>query len=91
MTSTQFDAETSARLDAIRANPNPHAAGFIKRSIAWGKALDREAALDSAKSVFAVVGVGAAVAYMGTMPPYLVPLALALFGFAWYADYRRHF
>ena len=63
----------------------------IRRSIAWGRALDREAALDSVKSVFALVGVGATLAYMGTMPPYLVPFAFVLVAGAWYADYRRHF
>jgi len=63
----------------------------IKRGIAWGRSLDRAAAWDSARSVFALIGVGAVVAYMGTMPPYLVPLALAVMAGAWYADYRRHF
>jgi|HubBroStandDraft_4_1064222.scaffolds.fasta_scaffold158327_1 hypothetical protein len=63
----------------------------IKRGIAWGRSLDREAALDSARSVFALIGVGAVVAYMGTMPPFLVPLALVIMAGAWYADYRRHF
>lgn len=63
----------------------------IKRGIAWGRSLDREAALDSARSVFALIGVGAVVAYMGTMPPFLVPLALVIVAGAWYADYRRHF
>jgi hypothetical protein len=91
MTSTQFDAETTARLDAIRANPNPHPDKRYQRVLAWVRALDREAAIDSTKSVFAIVGVAAVIAYMGTMPPYLVPLGLALVGCAWYADYRRHF
>jgi len=63
----------------------------IKRSIAWGRALDREAALDSVKSVFALVGVGAVLAYMGTMPPYLVPVAGCVLTGAWWADYMRHF
>jgi hypothetical protein len=82
---------TDTVLDRIAANPNPRPDGRLRRGLAWVRALDRAAALDSARSVFAVVGVGAAVAYMGTMPPYLVPLALALFGATWYADYRRHF
>ena len=63
----------------------------IKRGIAWGRTLDREAAWDSARSVFALIGVGAVVAYMGTMPPYLVPFAIVVMAGAWYADYRRHF
>lgn len=63
----------------------------IKRGIAWGRAIDREAAFDSARSVFAMIGVGAVLAYMGTMPPYLVPFAVVIIAGAWYFDYLRHF
>lgn len=65
--------------------------GWAARSWAWGRNLDREAALDSVRNVFAFVGVGAVLAYMGTMPPYLVPGAVLLVAGAWYLDYRRHF
>jgi hypothetical protein len=78
-------------IDRIIANPNPHKLFWLSNVLYKLKSLDKDASIDSARNVFAVVGVGAAVAYMGTMPPYLVPVALVLFGFAFYADYRRHF
>ena len=87
-------------IDRIAANPNPRrnvvsrALGAIWRALPAQRtlaALDREAALDSARNVFAVLGVGAALAYMGTMPPYLVPVALVLVAGVWYVDYLRHF
>jgi len=69
----------------------PARPGPVRRFIAWGKALDREAALDSARNVLAIIGAGAVLAYMGTMPSYLVPVALGVFGGTWYLDYLRHF
>lgn len=85
-------------IDRIKANPNPRdermtwaVTRFVRRSIAWGRNLDRAAAVDSVKNVLAFIGVGAVLAYMGTMPPYLVPLATGIFGGAWYLDYVRHF
>jgi hypothetical protein len=87
-------------IDRIAANPNPRrnvvsrALGAIWRALPAQRtlaALDREAAVDSARNVFAVLGAGAALAYMGTMPPYLVPVALVLIAGVWYGDYLRHF
>ncbi len=63
----------------------------IKRAIARCRGIDREAAIDSVRSVFAMIGVGSVLAYMGTMPPYLVPVALVMIAGAWYFDYLRHF
>ena len=95
MTSAQFDHETAERLNRIATNPNPRlewaVTRFVRRSIAWGRNLDRAAAVDSGRNVLAFIGVGAVLAYMGTMPPYLVPLATGIFGGAWYLDYMRHF
>lgn len=55
------------------------------------RSLDRDAAIDSARTVLACIGGAAILAYMGTMPPVLVPLALVIVIGLWYADYLRHF
>jgi hypothetical protein len=62
----------------------------LRAFLAWRK-LDRAAAIDSAKNVFAVLGVGSVLADFSTMRLWLlVPGAVLLVG-AWYADYLRHF
>lgn len=65
--------------------------GFVARSVAWGKHLNREAAIDSARNVFAVVGVTSSMAYLSTMPWFWMPFSIAILAGAWYADYLRHF
>jgi hypothetical protein len=92
MTSGEFDLETANRLAAIRSNPNPRSwRGRIMASIAWGKKLDREAAMDSFRNVLAVIGAGAVLADFGTMRLWLAAPCLAAFVLTWYADYLRHF
>lgn len=98
MTSTQFDVETSDRLSRIIANPNPRVegpfrriAGSIRRCLAWGRSLDRSAAIDSLRNVLAVLGAGTILADFGTMRVWmLAPCTLVLVA-VWYADYLRHF
>jgi len=97
MTSTQFDIETAERLSRIKANPNPNYRPpcWLKRAVlaswAWGRSLNRDAAVDSARNVLAVLGVGTVLADFGTMRVWLLlPCAVALLG-TWYADYLRHF
>lgn len=76
-------------IDRIIANPNPRSS-WIKRSVAWGKSLNREAAIDSAKSVFAVLGVGTVLADFGTMRAWMLLPCAACFAGAWWGDYIRH-
>jgi hypothetical protein len=76
---------------AIITIPSESQASLLSRCASWYRTLDRAAAIDSARNVFAVLGVGAVFAYMGTMPPLLVPVGLAITAGAWYADYLRHF
>ena len=91
ITASQFDAETAARLERIAANPNPNRPNWLKRSWAWGRNLDRAAAIDSARNVLAVLGAGTVLADFGTMRAWLLLPCLALFVGVWYADYLRHF
>jgi hypothetical protein len=54
------------------------------------KSLNREAALDSARSILAVIGVGTILGDFLTMRwYYVVPAAFFAF-WVWYADYLRH-
>lgn len=68
----------------------PTMSARLRAFLAWRK-LDRAAAIDSAKNVFAILGVGSILADFATMKPLLlVPGAILLVG-VWYADYLRHF
>jgi hypothetical protein len=103
MTSTQFDSQLADRLERIQANPNPRGATWrckTARFITWGKrhrllvslaSLDRDAALDSARNVLAVLGVGTVLGDFATMRFWMAaPCVVIAFGI-WYADYLRHF
>lgn len=100
MTSAQFDVQTieqTQRLERIASNPNPAARNpwrvtrAWRASVAWGRRLDREAAIDSARNVFAVLGVGTVLGDFATMRYWMViPCAAVALG-VWYADYLRHF
>lgn len=61
-----------------------------KRSWSFFVTLNRDAALDSLRSVLSLIGFGAVLAYFGTMHLWLMLPALALFFAVWYADYIRH-
>lgn len=82
---------SNALVDRIAANPNPRSwRGRVLMSVAWGRALNREALVDSFRNVFAVLGVGTVLADFGTMRAWLVaPCVVCFFG-AVYADYLRH-
>jgi hypothetical protein len=64
-------------------------------SVAWGKrffqTLHREAALDSAKNVLAVVGVGTLLGDFAEMRAFFILGGLALLFLIWFIDYQRHF
>jgi hypothetical protein len=63
----------------------------VRALLAWRKDLDRAAAIDSARNVFAILGIGSVLADFATMRPlFLVPGAILLIA-VWYADYLRHF
>jgi hypothetical protein len=82
-------------IERISNNPNPRRGSFFPRwilaSIAWGRTLNRDAAIDSLKNVFAIVGVCAAVAMLDTMHLWMIPPALLMIAGCWYGDYIRHF
>jgi hypothetical protein len=88
---TQVDVGTSNPSQQVPANQKPLTMrARLRAFLAWRK-LDRAAAIDSAKNVFAVLGVGSVLADFATMRPWLlVPGAFLLVG-VWYADYLRHF
>jgi len=80
--------------ERISANPNPRSWRgrlHILFSWAWGKNFNREAALDSGKNVFAVLGVGSVLANLAVMSWPLAIIGGALVSAVWYADYLRHF
>jgi hypothetical protein len=93
--------ERNELVDRIAAHPNPRR-NAVSRALqaiwrrlpvqrAFWVALDRAAALDSAKSVLAVIGAGAVLSYFASMHWWMMaPMAVFAFG-VWYADYLRHF
>jgi hypothetical protein len=81
--------------DSFTQFPNPRKPQTLRERVraflAWRKQLDRAAAIDSARNVFAILGIGSVLADFATMRPlFLVPGALLLVA-VWYADYLRHF
>jgi hypothetical protein len=90
-TADQTTGPVASPVQQIPSTPKPPTLGARLRAfLAWRK-LDRAAAIDSAKNVFAILGVGAVLADFATMKPLLlVPGAFLLVG-VWYADYLRHF
>jgi hypothetical protein len=63
----------------------------VRALLARRRDLDRAAAIDSARNVFAILGIGSVLADFATMRPlFLVPGAILLIA-VWYADYLRHF
>jgi len=58
---------------------------------AWGKGLHREAALDSARNVLAVIGAATVLADFGTIKAWLILPMLAVAFLIWFLDYERHF
>ena len=54
------------------------------------KTLNRDAALDSLKSVLAVLGLGTVIGDFATMAKLYVLPGLAFLALVWYADYLRH-
>jgi hypothetical protein len=103
MTSATFDRETLERLERIRTNPNPRgtrwtilapfrfAVAWGKRCVAFHRSCDRTMALDSARNVLAVIGMGTILADFGTMRAWMLAPCLAGAWLVWYLDYRRHF
>ena len=59
--------------------------------LAWGKAIHREAALDSLRNVLAVVGAATILADFGTIKVWLILPMLAVAFLIWFLDYERHF
>jgi len=78
--------------------PNPRVEGAFSRisrcykaSVAWGRHLDRTAAIDSFKNVMAVIGVGTILADFGTMRVWMAAPCAIIAILVWYGDYLRHF
>ena len=86
--------ENTLTLDRIKANPNPNGTTWrcrVHQFITWGKQLHREAALDSARNVLAIVGAGTILADFSTMKLWFILPGAALACGIWYVDYCRHF
>ena len=62
-----------------------------KALVAWGKALHRDAALDSLRNVLAIVGGATILADFGTVKVWLVVPMVAVAFVIWLLDYERHF
>lgn len=62
-------------------------------SWAWGgkASFNRDAAIDSGRNVFAVLGAGSVLAHLAVMSWPLAIVGGALVTAVWYADYLRHF
>jgi hypothetical protein len=59
--------------------------------VAWGKRLHREAALDSARNVLAVVGGATILADFTTIKIWLILPMIGIAFLIWFLDYERHF
>jgi hypothetical protein len=87
----QTTGQITNPVQQVPSNPKPLTMRERLRTFLAWKKLDRAAAIDSAKNVFAILGVGSILADFSTMKPLLlVPGAILLVG-VWYADYLRHF
>ncbi len=62
-----------------------------KACLTWGKSMHREAALDSARNVLAVVGGATILADFTTIKVWLIVPMLAVAFLIWLLDYERHF
>ncbi len=88
----QFDFETRMRLDRIRQFTNPRSfRGRLRRMAEFLRNMDRAAAVDSLRNVLAIIGGAAVLAYLGTMPPLLIPVGVVIFVTVFWLDYLRHF
>jgi hypothetical protein len=92
MSFTQANPGAGDSFEPVPGNSKPLTwRARIRAFLAWRKQLDRAAALDSARNVFAILGIGSVLADFATMRPWFyLPGALLLAG-VWYADYLRHF
>jgi hypothetical protein len=92
MSCSQVNPGTGDSFEPVPNHPKPQTLRTrIRAFLAWRKQVDRAAAIDSARNVFAVLGIGTVLADFATMRPWFyVPGALLLAG-VWYADYLRHF
>ncbi len=99
MTAYEFDQQTADRLARIAANPMPNTLSrlfqtFLAR-LPWRKGfwvtLDRPAALDSLKSVLAVIGAGTVMGNFAQMHLWIMLPMAGFAGAVWYLDYVRHF
>jgi hypothetical protein len=64
---------------------------ICRTSVAWGKGLHREAALDSLRNVLAVVGGATILADFATIKLWLMAPMFAVAFLIWFLDYERHF
>ncbi|HXO37226.1 MAG TPA: hypothetical protein VN872_01235 [Candidatus Acidoferrum sp.] len=62
-----------------------------KAGVAWGKGLNRDAALDSLRNVLAVVGAATILADFATIKVWLILPMLGVAFLIWFLDYERHF
>jgi hypothetical protein len=93
---------TDEMLDRIQANPNPNGTTWrcrVAQCVAWGRKhnlivgvnVNREAALDSIKSVLACIGTATVLGDFATMRFWMAVPCVAVAFVVWYIDYLRHF
>lgn len=62
----------------------------MRKTVKFFRTLNRDAALDSARNVMAVLGVGTVLANFSTMAWWFIAPGLALLGGTWYGLYLRY-
>jgi hypothetical protein len=62
-----------------------------KACVTWGRTMHREAALDSARNVLAVVGGATILADFTTIKVWLILPMMGIAFLIWFLDYERHF
>jgi|HubBroStandDraft_5_1064220.scaffolds.fasta_scaffold09963_4 hypothetical protein len=85
LTLAEFDSNL---LERIKANPNPRSLiGLVRRSIAWGRSLDKKIAFESARNMFAIVGVTGYAGFLSGMHIVLATFSFLLMAGTWYSVY----
>jgi hypothetical protein len=102
MSSPTVPFTTNEVLDRIHTNPNPRGYTWrchVARCVAWGRKhnlivgvnVNRDAALDSIKSVLACIGTATVLGDFATMRFWMAAPCVAVAFVVWYIDYLRHF
>lgn len=63
----------------------------LRSIFAWFRSLHRDAAVDSVRSVLAMIGAGTVLGDFATMRLWMLLPCIAFAAVVWYLDYLRHF